>query len=321
MVSGPSPGILASIREPLSLHTTTLCCQTSQGRPSRIGIERARSNGEVAMSKDRPVADDLSVIILCGGQGTRIREASESLPKPMIDIGGKPILWHIMKLYSHYGIRRFVLALGYKGWDIKRYFLDYRKHVSDFSVELSDGHATIFHNDVADEDWTITFAETGLNTATGARLRLLRSYLAGGTFMVTYGDGLGSVDLAALLHAHRRNGRIGTVTGVRPSSRYGEMHVDSNTTLVTEFNEKPTLATGWVSGGFFVFEREFLDSYLDDDPDLFLEHRPLQQLARDGQLAVFPHEGFWMGMDTYRDYLQLNTLWDSGNPPWKVWAD
>ena len=149
----------------------------------------------------------------------------------------------------------------------------------------------------------------------------MRQYLTGNTFMMTYGDGIGSVDLAALLEFHRAHGRIGTVTGVHPTSRYGEMRVDPGTNLVTEFNEKPTIATDWVSGGFFVFQRELLDLYLDDDPDLFLEHRPLQQLARDGQLAVFPHEDFWMGMDTYRDYLQLNTLWDSGNPPWKVWND
>ncbi len=273
------------------------------------------------MSQNQPLHDDLSVIILCGGQGTRIREPSESLPKPLIDIGGKPILWHIMKIYGHFGIRRFVLALGYKGWDIKRFFLDYRMHVSDFSVELSDRHETVFHNAVADEDWEITFAETGLDTATGARLRRVRPYLTGRTVMVTYGDGIGSVDLAALLEFHRAHGRIGTVTGVHPSSRYGEMHVDPETRLVTEFNEKPTLATGWVSGGFFVFQREFLERYLDDDPNLFLEHRPLQQLARDAQLEVFEHEEFWMGMDTYRDYLQLNALWDSGNAPWKVWKD
>jgi glucose-1-phosphate cytidylyltransferase len=273
------------------------------------------------MSQNQPTADGMSVVILCGGQGTRIREASESLPKPLIDIGGKPILWHIMKMYGHYGIRRFVLALGYKGWNIKRFFLDYRENVSDLSVHLSARHETMFHNAVADEDWEITFAETGLNTATGARLRRVRQYVTGNTFMMTYGDGIGPVDLAAVLEFHRSHGRIGTVTGVHPSSRYGEMQVDPGTKLVTEFNEKPTVATDWVSGGFFVFQREFLDLYLDDDPDLYLERRPLQQLARDGQLAVFPHEAFWMGMDTYRDYLQLNALWDSGNPPWKVWND
>ncbi len=273
------------------------------------------------MSQDHATVDDMSVVILCGGQGTRIREASESLPKPLIDIGGKPILWHIMKIYSHYGIRRFVLALGYKGWGIKRFFLDYREHVSDLSVHLSDRHEILFHTNLADEDWEITFVETGLHTATGARLRRVRPYLTGNTFMVTYGDGIGSVDLAALLEFHRSRGRIGTITGVHPTSRFGELRVDPGTKLVTEFNEKPTVATDLVSGGFFVFQREFLDLYLDDDPDLFLEHRPLQQLARDGELAVFPHEGFWMGMDTYRDYLQLNALWDSGNPPWKVWND
>ncbi len=272
------------------------------------------------MSQNQATVDDMTVVIFCGGQGTRIREASESLPKPMIDIGGKPILWHIMKLYGHYGIRRFVLALGYKGWDIKRFFLDYRKYVSDFSVELSDRHETTFHNNVADEDWQITFAETGLNTATAARLRRVRRYLPGNTFMVTYGDGIGPVDLAALLEFHNSHGRIGTVTGVHPSSRYGELHVDPETNLVTDFDEKPA-AGSWVNGGFFVFQREFVERYLDDDPDVFLEVRPMRQLARAGQLAVFRHEGFWMGMDTYRDYIQLNAMWDSGNAPWKVWED
>jgi len=273
------------------------------------------------MSQDQATVDDMSVVILCGGQGTRIREASESLPKPLIDIGGKPILWHIMKVYGHHGFRRFVLALGYKGWGIKRFFLDYRENVSDLSVHLSDRQKIRFHTNLADEDWEITFAETGLNTATGARLRRVRPYLSGKTFMMTYGDGIGPVDLSALLEFHRSHGRIGTVTGVHPSSRFGEIDVDPATKLAKEFNEKPTIATGWVSGGFFVFEREFTERYLDDDPDLFMERRPLQQLARDGQLAVFPYEGFWMGMDTYRDYTQLNALWDSGNPPWKVWKD
>jgi glucose-1-phosphate cytidylyltransferase len=273
------------------------------------------------VSHDPAASQDITVVILCGGQGTRIREASESLPKPLIDIGGKPVLWHVMKTYGHYGFRRFVLALGYKGWEIKRYFLNYREHVSDFALRLSGHHEASVLNDLADEDWDITFAETGLMTGTGGRIRRAREYLTGETFMLTYGDGIGAVDIPGLLAFHRAHGRLGTVTGVHPSSRYGEMHVDEATRLVTEFNEKPTLATGWVSGGFFVFQREFIDSYLDDDPNLLLEHRPLQQLARDGQLAVFAHEGFWMGMDTYRDYMQLNSMWDAGDPPWKVWPD
>jgi glucose-1-phosphate cytidylyltransferase len=178
-----------------------------------------------------------------------------------------------------------------------------------------------FHDRLGDEGWEITFAETGLNTATGARIRRARQYIRSETFLMTYGDGVGSVDIDALLDFHRAHGRIGTVTGVHPSSRYGELAVDPAAAAVTEFNEKPTVATGWVSAGYFAFEREFVERYLDDNPDLFLEHHPLQQLARDGQLSMYPHEGFWMGMDTYRDYLHLNQLWDAGDPPWRTWQE
>lgn len=260
---------------------------------------------------------DTPVVILCGGMGTRIREASEKLPKPLVDIGGKPVLWHIMKTYSHYGFRRFVLALGYKSDLIKRYFLDYREHFSDFTLHLSGGRPPEFFTAEPVEDWEITFVETGLLTGTGARIRKLADHLDREQFMMTYGDGVGSVDLSRLLDAHIDGGRVGTVTGVHPTSRFGEMHASAD--VVTEFNEKPTMATGWVSGGFFVFDRIMVDKYLDDDDSLLLEKRPLQHMARDGQLTLFPHEGFWMGMDTYRDWTELNTLWDSGEAPWKVW--
>ena len=265
---------------------------------------------------------DIPVVILCGGMGTRLREASEKLPKPLVDIGGKPILWHVMKTYGEAGFRRFVLCLGYKSELIKRYFLDYQAEISDFTLHMADDHRVEFHNDYGREDWQITFAETGLLAGTGARARRVRPYLGDAeTVMLTYGDGIGDVDLPALLDAHRSGGRVGTVTGVHPGSRYGEMHVDLAARQVTEFNEKPTLADGWVSGGFFVFQRSFLDDYLDDEVDLLLEHRPLRSLAADGQLSVHPHEGFWMGMDTFRDWTELNTLWDRGEAPWKSWKD
>jgi glucose-1-phosphate cytidylyltransferase len=265
---------------------------------------------------------DIPVVILCGGMGTRLREASEKLPKPLVDIGGKPILWHIMKLYGAHGFRRFVLCLGYKSDLIKRYFLDYRAEVSDFTLHMGDGHRQEFHNSYGHEDWEVTFAETGLLSGTGARIRRARPYLQdSSTFLLTYGDGIGDVDLDALLKRHRESGRLGTVTAVHPGSRYGEMKVDGGLSAVTEFNEKPTLADGWVSGGFFAFERDFVDRYLDDDPELLLERRPLQRLAADGQLSVNPHEGFWMGMDTFRDWTELNQVWDSGEAPWKVWKD
>ena len=265
---------------------------------------------------------DIPVVILCGGMGTRLREASEKLPKPLVDIGGKPILWHIMKLYGSHGYRRFILCLGYKSELIKRYFLDYRAEVSDFTLHMADGHRRVFHNSFGEEDWDVTFAETGLLSGTGARIRRIEPYLGDAdTFMLTYGDGIGDVDLSQLLRRHRAAGRLGTVTGVHPGSRYGEMKVDHSHCAVSEFNEKPTMADGWVSGGFFAFERAFVTDYLDDVPELVLEHKPLQRLAVDGQLTVNLHEGFWMGMDTFRDWTELNQRWDSGQAPWRVWQD
>ena len=259
----------------------------------------------------------IPVVILCGGMGTRLREASERLPKPLVDIGGNPILWHIMKVYGAHGFRRFVLCLGYKSDLIKQYFLEYRTRTSDFTLHMQEDRREV-HAYRQAEDWEITFAETGLLTGTGGRIRRIAPYLGDAPrFMLTYGDGIGAVDLHALLATHLEQGRLGTVTGVHPGSRYGEMRVDG--AEVAEFNEKPTLADGWVSGGFFVFERAFIDQYLDDEPGLLLEHRPLQRLAGDGQLSVHRHEGFWMGMDTYRDWTELNGMWDAGQAPWRIW--
>jgi glucose-1-phosphate cytidylyltransferase len=261
---------------------------------------------------------EIPVVILCGGMGIRLHEETEKLPKPLVDIGGRPILWHIMKLYGQRGFRRFILCLGYRSADIKMYFLRYREHLSDFTLHLKNEHRPIFHNDIADEDWEVTFAETGPLSGTGARLHLVRDYIDTDTFMFTYGDGLGTVDLDGLLAFHRSHGLLGTVTGVHPTSRFGEMRVDGD--VVSEFNEKPTIAEGYVSGGFFVLERDFL-RYLSDDPALTFEFEPLQKAARDGQLAVYRHEGFWMGMDTYREYTELNRLWESGEAPWKIWDE
>ena len=262
---------------------------------------------------------DIPVVILCGGMGTRLREASEKLPKPLVDIGGRPILWHVMKTYSEHGFRKFVLALGYKSELIKQYFLDYRHLTSDFTLHLGNGDEPEFHNEAGHEDWEITFVETGLTTGTGARVARLAQHLDAPRFALTYGDGIGDVDITSLVEHHERSGLLGTLTGVHPSSRYGEMHVDGST--VTEFNEKPTLAEGWVNGGFFLFEREFVEKYIPDDVDMMLESAPLQTLARDRQLSVFEHQGFWMGMDTFRDWTELNKLWDSGTAPWKIWKD
>jgi glucose-1-phosphate cytidylyltransferase len=263
-------------------------------------------------------AADIPVVILCGGMGTRIRDVTDAVPKPLIDVGGRPILWHIMKTYDHFGFRRFVLCLGYRSFDIKQYFLRYRENLADFTLHLKGDHDAVFRNEVGNEDWEVTCVETGLNTATGGRVGRIRRYVDTSTFMLTYGDGIGSVDIGALLAHHRAQGRIGTVTGVHPTSRYGEMQVDGP--VVAEFNEKPSVPDGFVSGGFFVFEDAFFD-YLSEDEGLFLEQEPLRALAQDAQLAVYAHEGFWCGMDTYREYTLLNDLWSRGEAPWKTWRD
>jgi len=264
----------------------------------------------------KPAKRDVPVVILCGGQGTRLREETEYRPKPMVEIGPQPILWHIMKIYGAHGLDRFVLCLGYKGWEIKQYFLRYKEMHCDFTLSMDGSRPLEIHNLDGYESWRVTCAETGADTATGARLWRVRRYLQEApTFCLTYGDGVADVDLGALLDFHWSQGRLATVTAVHPTSRFGEIEVDGTRAL--EFAEKP-VAQGLVSGGFFVFQREALD-YLDPDPQLFLEQKPLRALARDDQLSVYVHEGFWHSMDTYRDYLHLNALWKQERPPWKVW--
>jgi glucose-1-phosphate cytidylyltransferase len=267
------------------------------------------------MSRDTPI-EQMPVVVLAGGLGTRLREETERVPKPLVEIGERPILWHIMKLYGHHGARRFLVCLGYKSGAIKEFFLRYHEHGADLTVHIGSEEPPTFHDSAVAEDWEVTLAETGLMTGTGGRLHRVRDYVGTDTFMFTYGDGIGRVDVAALLEFHRSHDRIATVTGVHPSSRYGEMRVEDG--LATEFNEKPTTPEGFVSGGFFVFQREIFD-YLTEDPALILEQEPLRGLARDGQLAVYRHEEFWMGMDTYREFAELNELWASGAAPWKVW--
>jgi glucose-1-phosphate cytidylyltransferase len=270
------------------------------------------------VSTKRMPPSEIPVVILGGGLGTRLREETEKVPKPLVTIGEMPIIWHIMKLYSANGFKRFIVCLGYKSWLIKEFFLRYREMVSDFTIQMNRGqHRPVFHNTNGDEHWEVTCVETGLLTGTGGRLYRVADFIDADTFMFTYGDGIGEVDLGALLEYHYDQGRLGTVTGVHPTSRYGEMKVNGNQAL--EFNEKPTVAEGFVSGGFFVFQHEFLD-YLTPEPELAFEHEPLRRLARDGELSVFKHEGFWMGMDTYREFTALNELWARGEAPWKVWA-
>lgn len=259
----------------------------------------------------------MKTVVLCGGQGTRLREETEVRPKPMVEIGGRPILWHIMKLYAHYGLKEFVLCLGYKGFVIKDFFLNYEARMNDCTVSLGSKPAVSFHNGHGEEGWTVTLAETGESAMTGARVSRVRRYLNREPFCLTYGDGLGDIDIASLLRFHRSHGKIGTVTGVRPPGRFGELILDNQ--QVNIFAEKPQVTEGCINGGFFVFEPEFVERYLNDDENLVLEKEPLQRLAADGELMVWSHDEFWQPMDTYREWKILEDLWESGRAPWKVW--
>lgn len=260
------------------------------------------------------------VVILCGGMGTRIRDASELLPKPMLPIGGKPIVWHIMKGYAAHGYRDFVLCLGYKGWVIKEFFLNYHAMTTDVEVTLGRHGATRYIGRHDEEDWTVTLADTGETTYTGARVARVRRYLEGeDVFLLTYGDGVADVDIRALVAYHRAHGKIATVTAVHPPGRFGEMRTEDG--RVTEFNEKPQTTEGFINGGFFVCDAKRIWDYLDEDPKTSLEGEPVRRLARDGELVAYEHHGFWQPMDTFREYTMLNDLWTAGEAPWKVWTD
>lgn len=261
------------------------------------------------------MTQNLDVVILCGGQGTRLREETEFKPKPLVEIGGHPILWHIMKHYRVHGLRDFILCLGYKGDLIKDFFLNYNAHRSDFTVDLASGAVTSLAHE-AGLDWRVTLADTGVDALTARRLVLAAKYLRGDTFFATYGDGISNVDLDALYDHHKRSGKLATVTAVHPSSRFGELQLDGN--VVSTFKEKPQTNEGWINGGFFVFERRALDR-VPADTNVALESGLLEQLAQDGQLSVYRHEGFWQCMDTYREMLLLNEMWQEGNAPWKTW--
>lgn len=260
----------------------------------------------------------MKVVILCGGQGTRIRDVTSDVPKPMIPVGEYPILWHIMRHYAHYGHKAFILCLGYQGQAIKDFFLNYRAHTSDFTLSLGSSSRVEYHNAVDEIDWQVTLADTGLHAMTGARIKRIEKYLGNDeSFMLTYGDGVGSVDLARLVEFHCSHEKVMTVTGVQPMGRFGEMEADGSG-RVLEFNEKPQATQGMISGGFFVCRRELFD-YLPDREDLVLEEAPMRALVRDGELMVYRHDGFWQCMDTYRDYKLLNGLWESGRAAWKAW--
>ncbi|HLN30118.1 MAG TPA: glucose-1-phosphate cytidylyltransferase [Gemmataceae bacterium] len=252
----------------------------------------------------------MQVVILCGGQGTRIRDVADDIPKPMIPIGDRPILWHIMKSYTQYGYTDFILCLGYKGWTIKRYFLDYHLANSDFSLRLGAPERTHTHGPDLQEDWQVTLAETGLDAMTGCRVKRIEKYITGDHFLLTYGDGLADIDLTKLVQFHKAHGKIGTVTAVRPPGRFGEIDLEGS--QVAEFNEKPLISRGRINGGFFVMHRAIFDR-LPEDPGLVLEQEPLIRLARDGELMAYLHDGFWQSMDNSRDYKYLNDLWCRGN--------
>ncbi|HEX7377674.1 MAG TPA: glucose-1-phosphate cytidylyltransferase [Pirellulales bacterium] len=257
----------------------------------------------------------MQVVILCGGQGTRIRDVSSEIPKPMIPIGGRPILWHIMQGYARHGFTDFVLCLGWKSWVIKRYFLDFHLADVDFSLRLGSPDELEIHDRLNESNWTVTLAETGEGAMTGCRLKRIEKYLHGDRFMLTYGDGVADVDLTELLAFHRAHGKLGTVTAISPPSRFGEIELHGP--RVVQFMEKPLTARGMINGGFFVFERAFLDR-LEDDPALVLELGPLTGLAEDGQLMAYAHHGFWHAMDSSRDHAHLNRLWSEGAAPWDV---
>lgn len=254
----------------------------------------------------------MEAVILCGGLGTRLREETEYKPKPMVEIGGRPILWHIMKIYAAYGVRDFVLCLGYRGNVIRDYFLNYRHRRADIAVELRDNTLTVLGEDDV-EDWRIVLAETGAEAQTGGRIQRALRYVRGRTFFATYGDGVANVDLARLLDFHDRMGCKATVTAVHPSSRYGEIAMDGG--VVRTFQEKPQVNDGWINGGFFAFERAAFDDF-PDDPKLVLESHVMPELARRCELAAFHHDGFWQCMDTYREMQLLNEMWARGEAPW-----
>lgn len=258
--------------------------------------------------------NEVPVFILCGGLGTRLREETEFRPKPMVPVGSQPILWHIMRSYSAQGFRKFILCLGYKAEVVKSYFLNYSSMNSDFTVELKTNRLTV-HSVDHDQDWHVTLADTGELTMTGARVaRAASKYLGDApNFAVTYGDGLTDADLAAEYEFHLANKRIGTVLGSNPPSRFGELKVAGG--QVVEFSEKPEFLENWINGGYFFFRRDFLP-YLSFEESCVLERDPLIKLARDGQLSIYKHRGFWACMDTQRDREQLNKLWDTGKAPW-----
>ena len=259
----------------------------------------------------------MKVVLFCGGFGTRFKEETDLKPKPMIKIGEKPILWHIMKYYAHFGFNEFVLCTGYKSEVIKDYFYHYKVHNSDFTVKLGKDESICFHDRQDDENWTVTVVDTGINTLKGGRLKRVEKYIDGDEFMLTYGDGVADVDINKLLDFHRGHGKLATLTGVYPPSLFGELAIDENGKALM-FSEKPQTTKGLINGGFFVLNRKIFD-YLSEDPSCDFERGPLDEVCAQGELMVYAHDGHWSCMDTQRDNDYLNKLWKNGQAFWKVW--
>jgi len=260
----------------------------------------------------------MKTVILCGGYGTRIRDVADNIPKPMIPIGPYPVLLHIMKYYAEFGHKDFILCLGHMGDVIRDFFLNYKNRTQDFTISLNNTRPLQYHANTDDIDWNVTLADTGLNTMTGARVKQIEKYLGNDEdFMLTYGDGVGNVDLNKLAAFHKSHGKILTITGVNPPGRFGEILNDQNGRVI-EFNEKPQATAGRISGGFFVCKKD-LFKYLDNKNDLVFEQDPMRQLLKDKQLMVFEHNGFWQPMDTNREYSLLNSMYTKGESPWVIW--
>ncbi len=258
----------------------------------------------------------MKVVLLAGGFGTRLSEETDVKPKPMIEIGGKPILWHIMKLYSHYGYNEFVILLGYKGYYIKEYFSNYFLHQSDVTLDMSTGKMEVLNN--SSEPWKITLLDTGLDSMTGGRIKRAQDFIGDEPFMLTYGDGVGDINIEELVKFHKSHGKAMTMTSAQPEGRFGALNIEENG-KVSSFLEKPKGDGGWINAGFFVCEVKVFDYITEGDSTVF-EQTPLQNLAKDGEIFTFKHEGFWKPMDTLRDKIKLNELWQSNNAKWKVWG-
>jgi len=256
----------------------------------------------------------MKVVLLAGGMGTRLSEETDIKPKPMVEIGGKPILWHIMKIYSSYGYNDFIVCLGYKGYMIKEWFANYSLHMSDVTIDIQNNKIEVHQN--YGEPWKVTLIDTGDNTMTGGRVKRIRDYVENETFMLTYGDGVGDIDINKLLDFHRLSGKKATLTAVQPSGRFGALELDNDSKIIA-FQEKPKGDGSWINGGFFVLEADVFN-YIDDDKTIW-EREPLEGLSEAGKLVAYKHSGFWQPMDTLRDKLHLQDLWDSGSAPWKKW--